>query len=276
MAQPQRSVVFRLIRWLHNISAGIFDRQELSQLKTEICSILWEAELFLPVYFLTISMHLMLHLPATIEDVGPVYCFWLFPTERWFYLIHSSLHSCKVPEATILREYQILDLVHRFKLDQAARAREEDPEAVAMSSLFCSPLVETALLGTSEDYRVSGEELELLTAYVHDNFQPYLDLKERYEAACEMLAEPVPLMKDWRPSHGEPPLSRLQELLIAGGVAIGGRRFRFASINGTELRGAVYEQRLKSTRSGVQAVWKNEEGELQSCYGKVQGRTRRR
>jgi hypothetical protein len=240
------------------MSASAIEKSRLRKLRAEIREILWEVECLLPVYFCTYNLHLLLHLPDEVENLGPLHAFWLFPTERLFYVLKRSLHSKKAPIKTIVREYLLSELIFRRKSASAdALLQEADGDAKnatdESASVFADWTASIAeLTGASTKFvaKPNSQELKQLNAYCMENYAPYADLLARYGRRSRRERS-VPL-SSWMPplSEDEEPLTNVQRML-RWGVAVGGERFDRALLSRVPLRG---ERRLRKSLCRVDAV----------------------
>lgn len=251
-------------------------------LAKEIKETLWRLELVLPLFFFTISLHLLLHLSEEIADVGPIHAFWMFGVERLFYLLHRSMHSRKVPQVTVLREYRLMEVVHRYRYLVVAHAgsdvggRHEDDEEIddededlytlANASAHCSFMAEVQLSSSCDRYELTPIEVKGLGMYLAGNHAGYMELCRRFESSdAARNGEPL---STWHPSDA-PPLNATQRFLRRGFLR-SGKLFKRAILNGTLLRGERFEERLKTSRSGVKAVYTDDDGSKKVCYGRAQ------
>jgi hypothetical protein len=260
----QRNTIYRLVSLLHNLCASAFRRSELDTLYREAVEVLWLVEQNLPLFFLTISLHLVLHIPATVRDVGPIHAFWLYGAERLFYILRQTLHSKKVPAATVIREYRVLDVVQgHIRQTQELEAKEDLPP---MRSLLCSFTAECELQGGGELYFCTPQEVTHLRTFLSANDDGYMDVETRYRAA--RASGDHRSLSAWIEAHSAS-LSVAQRFFRFG-VCESGTRYRRASLNGILFRGELYEDKLKTSRCGIKAFYLDDHGVRRTCYGRVQ------
>ncbi|CAM8986606.1 unnamed protein product [Rhodiola kirilowii] len=71
-----------LSHWLRRVCCREFQKEEVHQMKLDIVKILCQLERIFPPAFLTIMVHLMIHLPDQILMKRPVHYSWMYPMER--------------------------------------------------------------------------------------------------------------------------------------------------------------------------------------------------
>lgn len=67
----------------------------------------------------TVNLHYLLHIADSVELLGPVWCYWTFPMERFCSYVGASVKSRRFPYANIVRRIRdvtqlriIRDLYH--------------------------------------------------------------------------------------------------------------------------------------------------------------------
>ncbi|KAJ8349753.1 hypothetical protein SKAU_G00248830 [Synaphobranchus kaupii] len=144
--QPRRS----LIMWLkanQYCYQDSFTAMELQQVEEIACALM---ERDWPLTFQNITTHLLLHLPQSIRENGPMVSTWMFPFERsnsW--VIRRALNKRDMA-STIMRTYQVLeftlfmlssgmipDEIHQNSHNQAwTKLKLTSEEAALLSSFY--------------------------------------------------------------------------------------------------------------------------------------------
>jgi hypothetical protein len=96
-----KTLVARFFRWVSGITSRSFQLDDVARLEKDIVEILATMEVLLPSFFMTISVHMLLHLPAIIRRLGPLCGYWMYSAERYQSHVTSLSHAKKNPEVGV-------------------------------------------------------------------------------------------------------------------------------------------------------------------------------
>jgi hypothetical protein len=84
-----------------------------------------------------LTIHALLHIADSIEALGPVWCYWCFPVERYCGHLLRTVKSRRHPYASIniamVREAQLLHIKIIFNLEERLSLRKRRPTSLG----FC-------------------------------------------------------------------------------------------------------------------------------------------
>nr|XP_023654008.1 uncharacterized protein LOC111836725 [Paramormyrops kingsleyae] len=109
LEQQQRRSLFMWLKAIQCCYAESFtevDLENLDEIVPLACALM---ERDWPLSFQNITTHLLLHLPQSVRENGPLVSTWMFPFERansW--VVRRALNKCDMA-STIMRTYQVLD-----------------------------------------------------------------------------------------------------------------------------------------------------------------------
>lgn len=87
--------------------------------KAEITIILYELEMYLPLAFFDIMLHLMIHITPEILDLGPLFVHNMCPLERYNGVVTWYIHHRSHPEGSIIQAYAAEECIE-FCMDYMA------------------------------------------------------------------------------------------------------------------------------------------------------------
>lgn len=64
----------------------------------------------------TLPIHSMLHIPVNLRTMGPLWCYWNFPTERFCGAIVRAVHSRKHPFTSMAHRLRDIAQLNQLKL----------------------------------------------------------------------------------------------------------------------------------------------------------------
>ena len=89
----------RLCFFFNVICSKVIDPQQLDNLENETSIILCELEMYFPLSFFDIMIHLIVHLVLEIRFCGPVFLRWMYPVERYMKVLKGYTKNQYRPEA---------------------------------------------------------------------------------------------------------------------------------------------------------------------------------
>lgn len=92
--------ISELFAFISDVRAKSIQRDSLPQLEQNLCQAVARLHKHFPLYFFTISAHLLLHLPEIIRRSGPLHCSWMFRIEQFQGQLVLLTHSKKNPEVS--------------------------------------------------------------------------------------------------------------------------------------------------------------------------------
>ena len=78
-----RLSITRLCFFFNVICSKVIDLQQLDNLENEVVIILRELEMYFPLTFFDIMIHLIVHLVGKIRLCGPMFLHWMYLVERY-------------------------------------------------------------------------------------------------------------------------------------------------------------------------------------------------
>jgi len=133
-----RLAITRLCFSFNAICSKVLDPVKLDELENEAVIILCPLEMYFPLAFFDIMVHLIVHLVREIKCCGPVYLRWMYPVERYMKILKGYTKNLHRLEASIVERYVIEEAIE-----------------------FCSEYIEKAkpvgLLESRHDERVGGK-----------------------------------------------------------------------------------------------------------------------
>lgn len=100
-----RMVVIRLCNFYRDICAKRLLKKDVKEMKARAVTILCDLEKIFPPSFFTVMMHLTVHLAGEVALGGPVFCRWMYPTERNIQTLKSYVRNMNRPEGSIAERY---------------------------------------------------------------------------------------------------------------------------------------------------------------------------
>ena len=153
--------------WLIAVSSKSIDSNDLPLYDREIRTILWAMEQRLPLYVLTICVHMLVHIPRTILRFGPMTVWASWALERFHFHLKKTLHSGKNPMVTLTKEYQLAECINRSPHlhTSFADARTRDDVLPPLLSVRR----EVVLRGKGVAIQLSALDMDNLKMYIRDN-----------------------------------------------------------------------------------------------------------
>nr|KYP40119.1 hypothetical protein KK1_038547 [Cajanus cajan] len=111
-----RSVLTRLCFFFNAICAKVIDLHKLDELENESTIILCQLEMYFPLSFFDIMIHLLVHLVREIRLSGPISLRWMYPVERYMKILKGYNKNPYRLEAFIVERY-IAEEAIEFCLD---------------------------------------------------------------------------------------------------------------------------------------------------------------
>nr|CAE01748.2 OSJNBb0056F09.11 [Oryza sativa Japonica Group] len=127
---PQvRHTIQRLCAFFNAIGQKIIDPEDLDGLQTDIVSTLCHLEMYFPLAFFDIMVHLTVHLVKQTKICGPAFMREMWPFERYMGILKSYVRNRAKPEGSII-EGDTTEEAIEFCIDYVA---ETDPIGVPTS-----------------------------------------------------------------------------------------------------------------------------------------------
>ena len=100
-----RLAITRLCFFFNAICSKVIDPKQLDNLENEASIILCELEMYFPLSFFDIMIHLIVHLVREIRLCGLVFLCWMYPVERYMKVLKGYTKNQYRPEASIVERY---------------------------------------------------------------------------------------------------------------------------------------------------------------------------
>ncbi|XP_050897643.1 uncharacterized protein LOC127104501 [Lathyrus oleraceus] len=100
-----RVTITRLFLFLNAICSKVINPENLDELEHEAVIILCQLEMFFPLSFFDIMVHLVVHLVREIRICGLVYLRWIYLVERYMKIFKAYIKSHHRQEALIVERY---------------------------------------------------------------------------------------------------------------------------------------------------------------------------
>ena len=81
------------------------DPVKLYELQIEAAIIMCQLEMYFPLAFFDIMVHLIVHLFREIKCCGPIYLRWMYPAERYMKILKGYTKNLHHLEASIVERY---------------------------------------------------------------------------------------------------------------------------------------------------------------------------
>lgn len=194
--------ILDLLDWLESVSCYVISRSELQRLEAKIPKILWALERRLPVFTQTITLHMVLHVCASIRWAGPIRVTWTYALERALKMLRDRLFSAKHPIVTLVREIRVMEYRSSMGLfDQSLDSRWEKVSAglTAPSMLPLYSLHESVLelLGRHRIRIFTAGERGLIQSMLDAIDPEYSALRQRWRT--ETVDRPACPLATWTP-----------------------------------------------------------------------------
>ena len=82
LSKNVRMTVIRLCNFYRDIYAKRLLKKDVKKMKARVVTILCDLEKIFPSSFFMVMMHLIVHLAEEVALGGPVFCRWMYPTEK--------------------------------------------------------------------------------------------------------------------------------------------------------------------------------------------------
>ena len=106
-----RLAITRLCLLFNAICSKVVDPVKFDELENEAAIILFQLEMYFPLAFFDIMIHLIVHLVREIKCCGPVYLQWMYSVERYMKILKGYTKNLYHPEASIVERY-IVEVVY--------------------------------------------------------------------------------------------------------------------------------------------------------------------
>nr|CAD39700.3 OSJNBb0115I21.8 [Oryza sativa Japonica Group] len=100
-----RHTIKRLCAFFNAIGQKVIDPEDLDGLPTDIVNTLCHLEMFFPLYFFDIMVHLPVHLVKQTKLCGPAFLREMWPFERYMGVLKSYVRNRAKPEGSIIEGY---------------------------------------------------------------------------------------------------------------------------------------------------------------------------
>nr|CAD40254.2 OSJNBb0096E05.3 [Oryza sativa Japonica Group] len=100
-----RHTIQRLCAFFNAIGQKVIDPEDLDGLQTDIVNTLCHLEMFFPLSFFDIMVHLSVHLVKQTKLCGPAFLREMWPFERYMGVLKSYIRSRAKPEGSIIKGY---------------------------------------------------------------------------------------------------------------------------------------------------------------------------
>jgi len=100
-----RLAITRLCFFFNAICSKVLDPVKFDDLENDATIILCHLEMYFPLAFFDIMVHLIVHLVRVIKCCGPVYLQWMYPVERYMKILKGYTKNLHHPEASIVERY---------------------------------------------------------------------------------------------------------------------------------------------------------------------------
>ena len=105
LPEKVRLAITRLCFFFNAICSKVIDPKQLDNLENEASIILCELEMYFPLSFFDIMIHLIVHLVREIRLCGLVFLCWMYPVERYMKVLKGYTKNQYRPEASIVERY---------------------------------------------------------------------------------------------------------------------------------------------------------------------------
>ncbi|XP_066159865.1 uncharacterized protein [Oryza sativa Japonica Group] len=122
-------MIQRLCAFFNTIGQKIIDPEDLDGLQADIVSTLCHLEMYFPLAFFDIMVHLTVHLVKQTKICGPAFMREMWPFERYIGILKSYVRNRAKPEGSIIEGYMTEEAIE-FCIDYMA---ETDPIGVPSS-----------------------------------------------------------------------------------------------------------------------------------------------
>ena len=96
------------------ICRKVLDPVKLDELENEAAIILCQLEMYFPLVFFDIMVHLIVHLLREIKCCGPVYLWWMYPVKRYMKILKGYTMNLHHPKASIVERYIAEEAIEFF------------------------------------------------------------------------------------------------------------------------------------------------------------------
>jgi len=100
-----RLAITRLCFFFNAICSKVLDPVKFDDLQNEVAIILCQLEMYFPLAFFDIMVHLIVHLVREIRCCGLVYLCWIYPVERYMKILKGYTKNLHHPKASIVQRY---------------------------------------------------------------------------------------------------------------------------------------------------------------------------
>lgn len=106
-----RFVITKLCSFFNAICSKVIDPNLLDKLQVDIVVTLCQFEMYFPVSFFDIMVHLVIHLVREVKLLGPLYLHHMYPFERFLCILKGYVKSRYRPEGSIIETYTVEEAI---------------------------------------------------------------------------------------------------------------------------------------------------------------------
>ena len=103
--------ITRLCFVFNAICSKVIDPRQLDDLENEAAIVLCQLEMYFPLSFFDIMIHLIVHLVREIRLCGPFFLWWMYPVERYMKVLKGYTKNQYRPEASIVERYIVEECI---------------------------------------------------------------------------------------------------------------------------------------------------------------------
>jgi hypothetical protein len=118
---PQRLALMELLRCLQLVCLKSHMKADLPKHHKRMVLAIMQCEMCLPLYFCTMSTHLLLHVfspTGTIALLGPAQTTWMYFFEHCMGVLVKSLKSQKGVAKGVMEWYQVLQMIELWRMSE--------------------------------------------------------------------------------------------------------------------------------------------------------------
>ena len=86
----------------------------MDDLENEATIVLSQLEMYFPLSFFDIMVHVIVHLVREIRFCGPIFLRWMYPVERYMKVLEGYTKNQYRPEASIIERYIVEESIDFF------------------------------------------------------------------------------------------------------------------------------------------------------------------
>ena len=108
MDEHVRETLFGLCNFFDVISQKSITLKKLKRIREEIIVILFELEMYLPPAFFDVMVHLLVHIPEDISNLGPTFLQSMMAYERMNWMMKGYVRNRAHPDGSIVQGFDTL------------------------------------------------------------------------------------------------------------------------------------------------------------------------